>query len=191
MSDCLRFLFLSRAFQTKHTRSWPCSQQFLHKPFCLSPHFSAVSTWKALPPSKLHLTFDGFRLSNVGENESTVVVTKLRYRALGARRGKVQGTCKYTLLALAKNTFRMHTHIQICIDVGINKKRIYNGFSVNNVIYCDSVFSQRRNPRTTTVSLLGSYSKSVGTAGLQRSLCPVGFFFLSSLKRQRTKTVSR
>jgi hypothetical protein len=172
MSDCLRFLFLSRAFQTKHTRSWPCSQQFLHKPFCLSSHFSAVSTWKALPPTNHHLTFDGLRLSNVGDNESTVVVTKLRHRALGARRGNVQGVCKYTLLALAKNTFRTrththtHTHIQICIDVGINKTRIYNGFSVNNVIYCDSVFSRRRNPRSTTVSLLGSYSKSVGTAGL-------------------------
>jgi hypothetical protein len=159
MPDCLRFLFLSRAFQTKHTRSWPSSQQFLHKPFCLSSHFSAVSTWKALPLSNHHLKSDGFRVSTVGDNESTVVVTKLRYRALRARRGKVQGVYKYTFLALAKNTFRTHTHththIQICIDVVINKTWIYNGFSVN-IIYCDSVFSRRRNPRSTTVSLLGS-----------------------------------
>ena len=118
MSDCLRFLLLSRTFQTKHTRSWPSSQQFLHKRFWISSHFSAVSTWKALPPSNHHLTSDGFRASTVEDNESTMVFTKLRYRALGARRGKVQRVYKCTFLALAKNTLRTHTYSNMyrCCD---------------------------------------------------------------------------
>ena len=107
-----------QSLPNKHNRSWPSSQQFLHKRFWISSHFSAVLTWKALPPSNHNITSDGFRVSTVRDNESTEVVTKLRYRSLGARGGKVHGVWKYTFLALAKNTFRTHTHSNMyrCFD---------------------------------------------------------------------------